>query len=268
MLHCPRVNEIRKYPRTPHIEGSRFQPGDEDLDGVAYQEVVGRFLVVEEKLDGANSGLSFDENGQMWLQSRGHFLTGGPRERHFDLFKRWSRTHQSALWELLGSRYIVYGEWLYAKHTIFYDCLPHYFLEFDVFDKHTGLFLSTQARRQLLHRSPIRSVPVIWSGLAPAKNELAGMIQDALYRSSQWHDRLKAAAVAAGQDPERIWRETDHSPQAEGLYLKVEDENQVLARYKFVRASFLTSVLESESHWLDRPIIANRLADETVLWSS
>jgi len=25
---------IRKYPRTPHLEGSRVQPGDEDLESV------------------------------------------------------------------------------------------------------------------------------------------------------------------------------------------------------------------------------------------
>src|SRR5205807_2014548 len=32
----------------------------------------------------------------------------------------------------LTDRYILYGEWLYAKHTVFYTDLPHYFLEFDI----------------------------------------------------------------------------------------------------------------------------------------
>ena len=40
--------EMRKYPRTPHIEGSRLQPGDEDLASVPFAAVAGRPLVVEE----------------------------------------------------------------------------------------------------------------------------------------------------------------------------------------------------------------------------
>lgn len=32
-----------------------------------------------------------------------------------------------------------------------------------------------------------------------------------------------------------------------------------MERYKYVRASFLTAVFESEGHWLDRPILPNRL---------
>ncbi len=42
---------------------------------------------------------------------------------------------KSQLYELLKDRYIMYGEWLYAKHTVFYDNLTHYFMEFDIYDK-------------------------------------------------------------------------------------------------------------------------------------
>ena len=44
---------MRKYPRTHHLEGSRRQPGDEDLDSVPFRALIGRHLVVEEKVDGA-----------------------------------------------------------------------------------------------------------------------------------------------------------------------------------------------------------------------
>lgn len=66
-----------KYPRTRHIEGSRLQPGDEDLDAVAFSELRERPLVVEEKVDGANAAVSFGEDGRLLLQSRGHYLRGG-----------------------------------------------------------------------------------------------------------------------------------------------------------------------------------------------
>ncbi len=46
--------ELHKYPRTPHLESSRLQPGDTDSDQVRYASLNGQWLVVEEKLDGAN----------------------------------------------------------------------------------------------------------------------------------------------------------------------------------------------------------------------
>lgn len=90
------AERIRKYPRTPHIVGSRIQRGDEDLRCVSAEELLGRELVVEEKLDGSNSGVSFDAGGRLLLQSRDHFLDGGARERHFALFKTGCATTRTS----------------------------------------------------------------------------------------------------------------------------------------------------------------------------
>jgi len=256
------MNPIHKYPRTHHIEGSRLQPGDEDLDSVPFREVKSRFLVIEEKYDGANSGLSFDAEGKLQLQSRGHFLTGGAREKHFNLLKQWVHCHADALRAALTDRYVLYGEWLYAKHTIFYDRLPHYFLEFDVLDTQTGIFLSTDRRRELLRGLQVASVPVLWSGLASTLEELIALVGPSLYKGPDWRQRLLEIAASKGLDTERAWRETDRSDLMEGLYIKVEEPgDRVVERYKYVRADFLTSVLNSGSHWLKRPIVPNQLAD-------
>ena len=139
------MDRIYKYPRTHHLEGSRFQPGDEELDCVPFRQIAGRFIVVEEKLDGANSGISFDSDGRLFLQSRGHYLDGGARERQFALLKTWANIHQRDVVGIAADRYVLYGEWLYAKHTVFYDALPHYFLEFDILDGKSGEFLATEA---------------------------------------------------------------------------------------------------------------------------
>ena len=45
----------------------------------------------------------------------------------------------------------------------------------------------------------------------------------------------------------------------EGLYIKVEDDDTVVERLKYVRYSFLQTVVESKTHWLDRPIVPNKL---------
>ncbi len=112
------MEQIYKYPRTRHLEGSRKQVGDEDLKNVKFSELKEKFLVLEEKVDGANCGISFGKDKKMYLQSRGHFLNGGYGERQFDLFKLWAGCFEESLRQLLGDRYIMYGEWLYAKHTV------------------------------------------------------------------------------------------------------------------------------------------------------
>jgi hypothetical protein len=257
---------MRKYPRTHHLEGSRLQPGDEDLDAVPFARIAGRFLVIEEKCDGGNAGLRFYADGRLWLQSRGHFLTGGEREKHFHLFKRWAHAHAALLWDALGPRYLLFGEWLYAKHTIFYDQLPHYFLEFDILDTETGEFLSTERRRALLAGLPIVSVHVLRTGPMQSLEDMAALVGPSLYKSAAWRERLNDVVRTKGLDAERVWKETDRSDLMEGLYIKVEEDGRVVERYKYVRASFLTSVLDSGGHWLKRPIVPNRLRDGVDLF--
>jgi hypothetical protein len=64
--------------------------------------------------------------------------------------KRWASHHTAWLRQTLGNRYVLYGEWLFARHTIPYDELPHYLLEFDVLDREADQFLRTDRRQALL----------------------------------------------------------------------------------------------------------------------
>jgi hypothetical protein len=258
---------MQKYPRTPHIQGSRYQPGDEDLDSVSFSAIqqsrrsanANEYVVVEEKVDGANAAISFDSQGQLLLQSRGHYLTGGARERHFNLFKQWANCHAAAFWDILGDRYILYGEWLYAKHTVFYDWLPHYFLEYDLLDRSSGNFLSTAARRQLLQGLPVATVPVLFEGKLQSHKQLVNLLQQSHFIRDGHLDKLSELCIEQGLDPDRSLQQTDRSLLMEGLYIKVETADLTIARYKYVRADFLTTILQSESHWLSRPIIPNQL---------
>jgi hypothetical protein len=212
---------------------------------------------VEEKLDGANAAVSFDDEGRPWLQSRGHFLTGGWRERHFAPLKQWAAEHARVLYERLGSRYVMYGEWLYAKHTIFYDALPSWMMEFDILDRQSGEWLSTPRRRALLEGAPVHSVPVLREGSVKRLDELTSLVGRSSYKSDAWRDRLADAARERDLDHDRVVRETDPLDDMEGLYLKLEEDGRVVARLKWVRASFLTTVIDSGTHWLSRPIVPN-----------
>ncbi|GLY62307.1 hypothetical protein Pcaca05_31640 [Pectobacterium carotovorum subsp. carotovorum] len=43
---------LLKYPRTPHLEDSRLQSGDGASDQIALKALAGRYVVIEEKIDG------------------------------------------------------------------------------------------------------------------------------------------------------------------------------------------------------------------------
>lgn len=260
------MEQIFKYPRTQHLAGSRLGPGDEDLEQVPLNKLRGTHVVIEEKLDGANCAFSFDSYGQLRLQSRGHYLTGGPRERQFELFKAWGHRYAAEFWQVLKDRYIVYGEWTYGKHTIFYDRLPHYFHEFDILDTDSMTFLDTPSRKELLSELPIVAVPVLHSGEGECLQEPQNFVKKSVYKSESWKERLTHHAQDNGQDPLQVNKETDRSDLAEGLYIKVEADGIVTDRYKWVRYDFHQAVFESGSHWQDRPLLPNLLAEGVDLF--
>lgn len=250
---------IIKYPRTPHLEGSRLQPGDEDLSQIPFDAIKGKYIMIEEKVDGANSAVSFDPKGNLLLQSRGHYLTGGYREKHYDLFKRWANEHRYEFHEVLGCRYVMYGEWLYAKHSVYYDALPAYFLEFDILDRETEQFLDTPSRHELIKYLPVFSVPVLAKGCFTSREKVISFLGRSNYITNEHIEHLRSESIKLGLDAERQCRETDASDLMEGIYIKVEENGYVVDRMKYVRSSFLQTVEVSETSWLQRPIVPNLL---------
>jgi RNA ligase len=259
---------ILKYPRTPHLEGSRLQAGDEGQEHVRLATLAGSHAVVEEKLDGANVGISFTSGGALLLQSRGHYLVGGGRERQFAPFKLWACAHEARLLALLEDRYVMYGEWLYAKHSVSYDRLPHWFCEFDIYDRVEDVFLSTPRRHAMLAGSPIVSVPVLQAGaLSRDARALRSLVRPSLAKSAQWRSAFEQSVRRQDLDLALAWQQTDKSDLSEGLYIKVEDAHQVLGRYKWVRPDFVQTILDSGSHHSTRPVIPNGLAPGVDLYA-
>lgn len=256
------MEQIIKYPRTPHLVGSEHQSGD-DLTDVHVQELYGQHVILEEKLDGSNSGISFDSDANIRLQSRGHFLMGGAREKQFNLLKTWANAHLDALFDILSDRYVMYGEWLFCKHAVFYDHLPHYFFEFDIYDTVDQIFLSTKRRKAMLAGSPVFSVPVLFEGIFSKGNDVNNYLRDSLYKTANWKAKLEETGE----------RYSIHNPMdgtmdnrmSEGLYIKVEDEEKVLRRMKYIRAGFRQTITETE-HWFSKPILPNQLAEGVQLF--
>jgi hypothetical protein len=129
------------------------------------------------------------------------------------------------------------------------------------------VFLSTERRRERLRDAPfIASVPVLFSGPVPSLAALQALVGPSRLIAPGHREHLRETARAQGLDPERALRESDPRGWMEGLYIKVEEGDVVTGRYKYVRSSFLQTVLEAGDHWMDRPILPNRLREGTALW--
>jgi len=254
---------IRKYESTSHIQGSGLQTGDRDVT-ISFSDMSGKHFVVEEKLDGANSGLRFDGTGELLLQSRGHYLDVASRdvwrERHFNLMKDWARAHQDALLSRFEDRFIVYGEWMAATHSIFYDALPHLFMEFDIFDLETGQFLDTRARHALCQGLPIAHVPVLFEGQIRCEKDLQRLVGPSLYQTADWQKNLRISCNRAGDDFDARLARMDQSGLSEGLYLKEERDGMTVGRSKYVRPDFTQTILAADEHWHSRLIVPNLLS--------
>ena len=233
-----------KYPKTPRI------PQADQTGWVKFQ------AVVSEKLDGANAGISF-EDGQLTLQSRGHILEGGRREAQFELFKATSWSIFDKLQSALGDRYVLFGEWLYAKHRVFYDALPGYYMTYDVYDKEGGYFLSTPRRQALLEDIPLPEAPILHQGPFKKVNNFTQYIGPTPFKTKDWRETLKTDAEALGLgDP---MSHTDDSDLMEGVYIKVEDSERVVGRMKLPRADF-EKVRSDDSLWKRQIILPNKCA--------
>lgn len=236
-----------KYPRTPHLAGSEGTSDDKRLGSDDTARILSDgSLVVEEKLDGTNVGLHFAE-GRLVLQCRGHEITSGMHPQ-YDLFKQWATTKRPTFEKMLGERFLMYGEWLYAKHSILYRQLPHYFFEFDVFDKHEQVFLDLDRRLELLDGTGIETVPVIHRG-PTSIGALKAMISTSQFDS---------------QFDNPFTNRTDEI--MEGVYLRTESNGVVTSRAKYVRPEFTEKVKQS-SHWQYEKMIPNQLCETADIWS-
>ncbi len=237
-----------KYPRTPHLFGSRGTDDDKHLGrGESLALLADPSLIVEEKLDGTNVGIHFTAAGRLVLQCRGHEITPGMHPR-YDLFKRWTTARRPALEAMLGDRLILFGEWLYARHSVHYRRLPHYFFEFDIHDKGRGEFLDLEARLGLIEGAGVVTVPVLHRGEID-EDGLRSLIGPSRFDSA-------FANPMTGR----------HDPLMEGLYLRTEAAGRVARRAKLVRPEFVEKVKRSE-HWQHQPLVPNLLADGAEIWS-
>ncbi len=221
-------DDFFKFPSTPHLAtmpGVEIR-GDKVLSESDRDEFLQHSLVVEEKVDGANLGISFDSEGNVRVQNRGAYLHL-PGSGQWKKLGDWLAPQTDTLFEHLSDHFILFGEWCYARHSVFYDRLPDWFLGFDIYDKQFDRFLSSERRDALVREMRIAQVPVL------ARGRFA------------YPEIQKLLSISKLSDQ-----------PAEGLYLRFDQDNWLTQRAKLVRPAFIQAV---EQHWSRSAIRPNRL---------
>ena len=224
------TDTFHKYPHTPHLlwlgEGA---PREDKLlsrgDAEAFLE---QEVVVEEKVDGANLGLAVGADGRIRAQSRGNYLAAGRSHAQWNPLWPWLARREERLAGALGQELMLFGEWCHARHTIAYKALPDWFLVFDVFERATCVFWSSDRRNALADELGLCPVPAVFCGLLTSKM-VPGLI-----------------------GPSELG-----TPRMEGIYLRRESGGHLMARAKVVSPDFRQQI---EDHWSRRPLIPNKLA--------
>ena len=225
-----------RFPHTPHLAwlGSGQPRADKVLPPLEARALLAGEVVVEEKVDGANLGLSVSGSGELRAQNRGGYLSPDRSPPQFRPLWSWLVAREHDLVDALGPDRILFGEWCFAMHSVPYDRLPDWFLGFDVYDRAEGRFWSTERRDALLSELDLSVVPRLARG------------------------RFTPAELGALLGPSRVGSEP-----MEGLIVRTEHQGWTVARAKLVRPSFTQAI---ETHWARGPLRKNALEVGASPW--
>lgn len=209
-------SKIIKFPRTKHIINLGAMSRDDlQMDKKDIDNMLSGEIIVEEKIDGANLGFRLDLlTNKILAQNRSHYVSSS-YHLQFKKLDEWIETNKFGLIKILsGGNYIIYGEWLYSKHSIHYTNLPDYFIMFDLYDIDNNTFFSRDFVEKLIDGTKINLVPLIYRGKATIE-KLKNLAQS----KSNYYDGV-----------------------VEGIYVRSNDikTNKLKLRAKIVRSDFIS----------------------------
>lgn len=262
---------FQRFPRTKHLVNLGAASSDDHTCNA--QEAVAFFstpfpekrtrFVIQEKVDGANLGLSIDPATlRICARNRSHYVTSMSHVQ-FRGLDSWIHEKTPCLWHALtedgsvapGMR-ILYGEWLALRHSVPYSNLPDVFLAFDMYDVEANKFLSSKALQGILRHTSICSVPTILSWEEQEEVRPKQRIRDLVSLAERGVTRFSTGSASSSDDAAK--------PQnLEGVYVRREQEDErdtgrfwLRDRAKIVRSDFIRPD-ERGTHWSKRRIIPN-----------
>ena len=224
------MTEFFRFPHTPHLAwlGTGSPRDDKVLSPAQANALLDFPMVVEEKLDGANLGISIASDGRLQAQNRGQYLHA-PFRGQFSRLGEWLSARRESMTDALDGNLIAFGEWCAARHSLAYASLPDWWMLFDMYDRGKGRFWSTTRRDAWAQALGLPVVPVVQIG----RTNMAALKRLLASQSSRYRD----------------------GPM-EGVVVRVEDADWLTHRAKLVRSDFTQQI---SGHWRSGPLAWNQL---------
>lgn len=169
---------MKKYNRTYHFPWSSGTSDDKIAKSI--DSLLNRPIVLTEKCDGSNVCLEAES-----CFARSH--SGPPTHESFDLFKAF----HASIKHLIPKGLQIFGENLYALHSIPYDALPNYLIIFNVRDSNTNTWLSWEEVEMWAEELGVPTAPILFKGKVPTSEELKKLILSFMAKQSCYsaHER-------------------------------------------------------------------------------
>lgn len=214
-----------KYNRTYHFSWSEGAQNDdrisEDVSGLLDTPIL-----ITEKIDGSNTSLEAEG-----CFARTH--SGPPAHLSFDGLKA---LHGSVK-QLIPKGIQIFGEWVYAKHSIEYSELPGYFMMFNVRDLNygDGMWASWEEIQEWAHLLDVPTVPVLFQGVIHSEKELQKLV----------HSFMTQPSTCGGIK--------------EGTVVRTADAFQDKDFSKYMRKFVRKNHVQTSEHWKNQEIVKNKL---------
>ncbi len=225
------VNDLRisgiKYPTTYYLPFSPI-PSEHEKDIFMRKHLIKKPLVITKKMDGSNLKI----NSKQVTARNG--LTA--EHKSFDMVKGM----HARIKYLIPKKLDIFGEWLYAKHSIHYKAiitLQHLFQIFAVYDREKHIWLGWHEVESLANHLGFPTVPVVDNNFCcDNKHEQLAKI-------------IKLATEVIKQGHEGIVVRNKYS------FHMCQFTHNVA---KFVRENHV----QTDKHWMSQKIIKNEVKDE------
>ena len=139
-----------KYPKTYHLPWSEGISSDDKIQhDLSHFE--NKDIIISEKMDGENTTLYSNYIHARSLDSKDH------------LSRHWIKGLWGNIKHEIPDNWRICGENLYAKHSIYYNNLPSYFLVFSIWNKN-NICLSWKETKEWCNLLNLNTVPILYEG--------------------------------------------------------------------------------------------------------
>jgi hypothetical protein len=213
-----------KYNRTMHLPWSKGATNDDKITD-SISSLLGKPIVITEKIDGSNTSLEFDG-----CFARTH--SSAPSHPSFDGLK----SLHAAVKYKIPQGLQLFGEWVFAQHSIHYSELPSYFLLFNVRSlTPSPIWLSWEEVELWADEIGMPTVPLLFQGVISSEKELQDITESFMIQESCYGGIREGVVVRVKSE-----------------FLDNEFSQCVM---KCVRANHV----QTSEHWKNQEIIKNKL---------